>query len=818
MPVYTRPDTYAEEATQLEGPIRATALGFGGMQAITKKGPAGVPTRTRSFQAWQRIFGGREAVARGDAAYEAKEFFDEGGFELITIRQVHYSDLDDITSYTGGVSYSTSITDGVAATAATKACGAETYEMDPGDDIDLDVDNVGVATATFDAAAGTDTDTTAYPVADQDTLTEKVTIDGGSEQTVTFSGVTTTAASMASQMNAQLIGCSVAEVGGQVKITSDSKGTGSSVAIGTGTCALTWAAAVAGTGDVADIKAVTAAEIKTVIEADTTATVAVSGGIPTISSPTTGAASELDFQSGTALSVLGLSVEVLTGTAAGATYNTLKLHAGYKGVKSPGVDGNSLKKKITQNPKHPTLGVGNDLAATATAADTTIQLVTTKGINAGSVIKIYDVTNTEYFEVTQVRTVISGAVVTFFADIDGALSNTYTTGAGQVASCEFDIEVYDGLVLKETFSQLSMLDTADNYVETIINDENLGSEYFVAEDLDAACGIGADLPATDSAAVSLASGTDETSGLVDADWVGTQVGGTGLYGWDSIREFMPFCTVGKNTVGVFQAALAYAESRMFMEYIGFVTAGLTTAQAVAYRENTLGASSSYGCLYAGGIKVFDPIGAGSNPQRSISGVGALMGLRARVDTLPDPNGGPWQTPAGEGDYGVLRGATDVVTEYRDSDAGTLNDASINVIRKFGNTSPVTVWGGRTLDTAVNLRFRYINVRRFFQYAQKSIVDSTRWGVFRNNDFRLWSSLKDRIDTWLVSLMPRRAFPTPEKALAFFVSVGITDGVMTQTDVDNGKVIGHIGLAPNKPGEFIIFIFSQYDSGYDVAEA
>lgn len=104
------------------------------------------------------------------------------------------------------------------------------------------VDGGSEQTATFsedyDQAAVTD-DTT-YPVADQDGNTEKVTIDGGSEQTVTFSGAHTTAAAVAASMDAQLYGCKVEVVGGQVKITSDTKGASSSVAIGTGTCALSW--------------------------------------------------------------------------------------------------------------------------------------------------------------------------------------------------------------------------------------------------------------------------------------------------------------------------------------------------------------------------------------------------------------------------------------------------------------------------------------------------------------------------------------------------------------------------------------------------
>jgi hypothetical protein len=128
-----------------------------------------------------------------------------------------------------------------------------------------------------------------------------------------------------------------------------------------------------------------------------------------------------------------------------------------------------------------------------------------------------------------------------------------------------------------------------------------------------------------------------------------------------------------------------------------------------------------------------------------------------------------------------------------------------------------VWGSRTLDASVQQKFRYINTRRFFSYVEKSVVDSTRWAVHRNNDYRLWGKLKDRVEAWLSGLLRREAFPTSEKDLAFFVNVGITDGVMTASDRDNGYVKGKIGLAPHKAGEFIEWTFSQYESGYDSEE-
>jgi len=82
------------------------------------------------------------------------------------------------------------------------------------------------------------------------------------------------------------------------------------------------------TGDVVDIDAVTATEFKTVVEADTTAEVTVNAdGSVTINSPTTGAASELDFKSGNVLAIVGFSVEVIVGAASGTHYAAKALEA-----------------------------------------------------------------------------------------------------------------------------------------------------------------------------------------------------------------------------------------------------------------------------------------------------------------------------------------------------------------------------------------------------------------------------------------------------------------------------------------------------------
>jgi phage tail sheath protein FI len=806
----------------LEGPIIAAILGYGCLIGVTEKGPIREITRTNTFEGWKRIYGDRET--RSDVAYEAEQFFKNGGVELLTSRICHYSDVDDPDTYTGGVSYRNLITAGAGATSAEKTGSAETYNMSPGMTVVLDVDNVGPATITWDAARAVRAGS-GLSITDINGETIVLAFDGGDQQTVTFTATHVgDPDGAAAEINEQIVGGAAIVNAGEIDLYSDTYGTDSSVQVVSGT-ALTELGHTAGTtteatSDVANIDTVTALEVEDRVENDSTAEVTVNAdGTFTISSPSTGTSSELDFQSGTALTVLGLSVEVINGTAAGATYNTLKVEAGYLGTVSPGVRGNDLEVKCIRNPMHESAGAGSDLEANITSGDTELQVATLDGIAAKSVLQITDGTNTEYKEVLDTRVVITAGVVTFFVDLTSAMTNSYVDASTTVQSMEFDLEVYLDNELMKTHSQMSMLDTADNYVETVINDDASGSRYIVVTDLDAdPPGLGADTPATDSAKVALSGGTDETTGLVDADWIGSQTGRTGLYAMDTDIEFMPFALVGNNNAAVVHSALSYAEDKVFLEFIGYTTIGLTSTEAIAYRKTTLGANSKYGSLYAGGIKVLDPAQSSATATRSIAGVGAQMGIRARVDNLADPNGGPWQSPAGEGSYGENYDAQDVATIYDDTEHGLMNVAGINVIRKFGKNTPVVTWGARTLYQNADKKWVYINGVRFFQYVQKSIVDSTRWTVFRNNDFRLWEKLKDKVDEFLSDLIPRRAFPTSDKDAAFYVKSGVTDGVMDQANIDSGEVITEVGMALNKPGEFIQFWFTQYQSATTIVEA
>lgn len=136
---------------------------------------------------------------------------------------------------------------------------------------------------------------------------------------------------------------------------------------------------------------------------------------------------------------------------------------------------------------------------------------------------------------------------------------------------------------------------------------------------------------------------------------------------------------------------------------------------------------------------------------------------------------------------------------------TTSGKSVNAIRFFTGKG-ILVWGARTLDGNSN-EWRYVSVRRLFNYIEESVQKSTAWAVFQPNDSSTWMKIQCQIENFLTSLWREGALAgaTPDKA--FFVNVGL--GVtMTADDIYNGNLIVEIGLAAVRPAEFIILQFSH----------
>lgn len=204
--------------------------------------------------------------------------------------------------------------------------------------------------------------------------------------------------------------------------------------------------------------------------------------------------------------------------------------------------------------------------------------------------------------------------------------------------------------------------------------------------------------------------------------------------------------------------------------------------------------SSYGAIYYPWIKIYDP---SINDTRLIPPSGHIAGIYARTDV----ERGVHKAPANE----VVRGARDLEFPVPKGDQDLLNPKGINAIRDFRpDGRGIRVWGARTMSS--NGEWKYINVRRLFLFVEESIDEGTQWVVFEPNDEPLWARVRRSVSNFLRTIWRDGALMGVTEEEAFFVRCDRT--TMTQDDIDNGRLICYIGIAPVKPAEFVIFRISQ----------
>jgi phage tail sheath protein FI len=211
--------------------------------------------------------------------------------------------------------------------------------------------------------------------------------------------------------------------------------------------------------------------------------------------------------------------------------------------------------------------------------------------------------------------------------------------------------------------------------------------------------------------------------------------------------------------------------------------------------------SKYGALYYPWIKIYDPL---TKKHISKPPGGYIAGIYARSDT----ERGVHKAPANE----LVRGAVGLEFQITKQEQGILNPRGINVIRSFPGRG-ILVWGARTC--IVDPLWKYINVRRLFIFIEKSIERGSQWVVFEPNNEKLWARVRATISQFLTTVWKDGALmgTTPEEA--FFVKCDRS--TMTQDDIDNGRLICIIGIAPVKPAEFVIFRIAQWQGGSAATE-
>ncbi|HEX2980292.1 MAG TPA: phage tail sheath subtilisin-like domain-containing protein [Anaerolineaceae bacterium] len=220
---------------------------------------------------------------------------------------------------------------------------------------------------------------------------------------------------------------------------------------------------------------------------------------------------------------------------------------------------------------------------------------------------------------------------------------------------------------------------------------------------------------------------------------------------------------------------------------------MTPQEIKKWRMETTGFDSSYAAMYYPWIQVMD---SASNRIIAVPPSGHMAGIWARSDNTR----GVHKAPANE----VVQGAVGLGYQMTKGEQDTLNPFGINGIRAFPGRG-IRVWGARTLSS--NPSWRYINVRRLFNYVEKSIQNGTQWVVFEPNDRKLWARVRRDITSFLKTVWRDGALfgSTPDEA--FYVKCD--DEINPPETRDLGRLHVEIGMAPVKPAEFVIFRISQW---------
>ena len=210
--------------------------------------------------------------------------------------------------------------------------------------------------------------------------------------------------------------------------------------------------------------------------------------------------------------------------------------------------------------------------------------------------------------------------------------------------------------------------------------------------------------------------------------------------------------------------------------------------------------TKYAALYHPWIEILDPTqrpSQGAPQQRLLlPPSGFVCGIYARSDI----ERGVHKAPANE----VVRGLTRFEININTARQDVLNPEGVNCLRFFegrGNR----VWGARTMSS--DPEWKYVNVRRLFIYLEHTLDKGSQFAVFEPNDEVLWGNIKRMVSDFLLVMWRDGALIGDAPENAYFVTCDRT--TMLQNDLDNGRLICEVGVAPVKPAEFVIFRVGQW---------
>ena len=386
----------------------------------------------------------------------------------------------------------------------------------------------------------------------------------------------------------------------------------------------------------------------------------------------------------------------------------------------------------------------------------------------------------------------------------GDLAVEVTGGAGEQPDDTFTLVVKRGGAPVETIEGLTTKRGPTNVVTAVRQQ----SKLIAVEEVK---GRALALPRR-GAEVSLSAGGVVAARVAPDDYVGNTAARTGFAGLEAVDEVtmlaVPDLMAARqrdllDDEGVKAVQLAMiTHCELMGDRVAILDAppGLNAQKVKEWRAD-VGYDSKYAALYWPWVKVMDPL---TGKASFMPPSGHVAGIWARNDSAR----GVHKAPANE----VVRGAVALELSVTKGEHDQLNPNGINVIRAFPGQG-IRVWGARTLSS--DPEWRYLNVRRLFNYVEKSILQGTNWVVFEPNDPKLWDSVKRTITMFLRRVWRDGALFGRTPTEAFYVKCDEENNPPENRDA--GLLTVEIGIAPVKPAEFVVFRISQFADGAGLEE-
>jgi phage tail sheath protein FI len=837
MPDYLTPGVYVEEVELGPPPITGVSTSIAGFVGAAQMGPTkGGPTLVTSYADFERTFGGflPEAVDPDDTstflAYAVNGFFQNGGQILYVSRVVGASAAPSwVTLFDSAVE-----------------AGVTYFLTRPAQQMPATKDSIALVSARFVSAG---TVLTLVEPTDAGSVREQATVLSVSGDTVTFAPTAnrfTTAAvveipapgGFTSQPSLTITAANEGTWGQNVRLTAtpSSRTSAQVLPIDVHTALAPMTIALALSAVMPDVTHAPLTDVSLVRPGDQlrfadgatpageTATVdSVDGGTSTVVLQAPGVSHTYDPGAGGTVALVaepGLRVaadttDVTVAVASAAGFETgqaVQIEDGGGNVPGTvaGVAGANVHLTLGAPFSHlRTIPAGATLRLEDAAVGDQLRLTGAANLAAGDVVELTDSAWARSYATVQS---VNGDVVTFTSAVPASIAAGDTVRTAdfdllveltQVNSSTGAIEV----VTSETYTFLTVADGSPNNAVARINER---STLVVASRPAGANDAPEGFPTTiDQDAFTWSKflgGGNPGATLTADDYIADPGAGPGerkgIQCLQDVDEISIVAAPGFADPNVHAALIEQCESLKYRFAVIEAPRGSTIPKVEAYRNQF---DTKYAAIYFPWLTINDPL---TGLPRTAPPSGHVIGVYANVDNTR----GVHKAPANE----VVSGITGLELNLTNGEQGVLNEPrNINVIRDFRSRQyGIRIWGARCVTSATD--WKYVNVRRLFIYLEHSLDKGTQWVVFEPNAEPLWARARQSVSSFLTRVWRDGALVGAKAEQAFFVTCDRT--TMTQDDIDNGRLIMLIGVAPVKPAEFVIIRIGQQVGGAAVSES